>query len=46
MLATQFARDINVRKVVREIFHAKATISVVPTRKGLAEIDENHPLFP
>jgi len=45
MMATNLSRDVRVRRVVRSVFHSKAKLSVNPTRKGLSEIDENHPIF-
>lgn len=45
MVATQLAREPLVRKCVRETFFEKAKIDVKPTKKGLKEIDENHPCF-
>jgi len=46
MLAVQIAREPVVRQCVREAFYERARIDVVPTKQGLKEIDENHPLFP
>ena len=45
VLAMQIARDPLVRKVVRETFYERATISVRPTKKGMKEIDESHEIF-
>lgn len=42
VVARQIARDPSLRKSVRETFYERAKISVVPTKKGLKEIDENH----
>lgn len=45
MVAMQIAREPILRRSVREVFYERATISVHPTKKGLKEIDENHPLY-
>jgi transcription elongation factor SPT6 len=45
MMATQIAKDPLVRKVTREAFFERATIDVVPTKKGMQEIDENHECY-
>lgn len=45
MVATQLAREPLVRKCVRESFFEKAKIDVKPTKKGVKEIDENHPCY-
>ena len=45
MLAVQIAREPVVRQCVREAFYERAKIDVVPTKKGLKEMDENHPLY-
>lgn len=45
MLAVQIAREPQVRQSVREAFYERARIDIIPTKKGLKEIDENHPLF-
>lgn len=42
VVARQIAREPLLRKSVREIFHERAKLSVVPTKKGQKEIDENH----
>ena len=34
-----------VRHCVREVFYERARINVVPTKDGIKEIDENHPLY-
>ena len=46
MMAVQIAREPLVRQCVRESFHERARIDVVPTKQGLKEIDENHILHP
>ncbi|XP_025986196.2 LOW QUALITY PROTEIN: transcription elongation factor SPT6 [Solenopsis invicta] len=45
MVATQLAREPLVRKCVREMYMERAKISVKPTKKGIKEIDENHPIY-
>ncbi len=46
MLAVQIANEPLFRKCVREFFFKCALIDVIPTKKGLEEIDENHNVFP
>jgi len=45
MLAVQMAREPLVRQCVRDAFHERTRINVVPTKQGLKEVDENHALF-
>ncbi|XP_053983538.1 transcription elongation factor SPT6-like isoform X1 [Hylaeus volcanicus] len=45
MVAIQLAREPLVRKCVREMYMERAKISVRPTKKGMKEIDENHPIY-
>lgn len=45
MVAVQLSRDPLVRKCVRETFFERAKINVKPTKKGIKEIDENHPCY-
>lgn len=45
MVATQIAREPLVRKVLRDAFFERAKFSVTPTKKGIKEIDENHPCY-
>lgn len=45
MVARQLASDPIVRKVVRQVFFERAVVHVRPTKKGMKEIDENHPCF-
>ena len=45
MMAVQIAREPLVRQCVREAFYERAKIDVTPTKQGLKEIDENHPLY-
>lgn len=45
MVAMQLSRDPLVRKCVRETFFERAKINIKPTKKGIKEIDENHPCY-
>ncbi|XP_014483387.1 PREDICTED: transcription elongation factor SPT6 isoform X1 [Dinoponera quadriceps] len=45
MVAIQLAREPLVRKCVREMYMERAKISITPTKKGVKEIDENHPIY-
>ncbi|XP_054274705.1 transcription elongation factor SPT6-like isoform X1 [Macrosteles quadrilineatus] len=45
MVAMQIARDPLVRNCVRETFFERAKLDIAPTKKGLKEIDENHPCY-
>lgn len=45
MVATQIAREPAVRKCIRQTYFERAKISVRPTKKGMKEIDENHPCY-
>lgn len=45
MVAMQLAKEPLVRKVVRDAFFERGKITIVPTMKGIKEIDENHPLY-
>ncbi|XP_003707816.2 transcription elongation factor SPT6 isoform X2 [Megachile rotundata] len=45
MVAIQLAHEPLVRKCVREMYMERAKISVIPTKKGIKEIDENHVLY-
>ncbi|GIX74854.1 transcription elongation factor SPT6 [Caerostris extrusa] len=45
MVATQLSREPAVRKCVRQTYFERAKLNVKPTKKGLKEIDENHPCF-
>ncbi|XP_071442779.1 transcription elongation factor SPT6 isoform X2 [Hetaerina americana] len=45
MVATQLSREPLVRRCVRETFFERAKITVRPTKKGMKEIDENHPCY-
>jgi transcription elongation factor SPT6 len=43
-MAVRMARETLVRQCVREAFYERIKI-VRPTKQGLKEIDENHPLY-
>lgn len=45
MVATQISREPLVRKVLRDAFFERAKLNVIPTKKGIKEIDENHTCF-
>ncbi|XP_063966332.1 transcription elongation factor SPT6-like isoform X1 [Lytechinus pictus] len=45
MVALQIAHDPLVRQCVRQTYYERAKISVKPTKKGIKEIDESHPIF-
>lgn len=45
MVAIQLAREPLVRKCVREMYMERAKLTVTPTKKGIKEIDENHPIY-
>ncbi|XP_044574909.1 transcription elongation factor SPT6 isoform X1 [Cotesia glomerata] len=45
MVAIQLAREPLVRKCVREMYMERAKISIRPTKKGITDIDENHPIY-
>lgn len=45
VVARQIAREPMLRKSVREIYFERAKISVVPTKQGVKEIDEQHPIY-
>ncbi|XP_076244162.1 transcription elongation factor SPT6 isoform X2 [Calliopsis andreniformis] len=45
MVAIQLAHEPLVRKSVREMYMERAKLSVKPTKKGVKEIDESHPLY-
>lgn len=42
MVACQLSREPLIRKCLRETFFDRAKINIVPTKRGLKEIDENH----
>lgn len=45
VVARQIAREPILRKSVREIFFERAKICVAPTKQGMKEIDEQHPVY-
>lgn len=45
MVAMQLAREPLVRSCIRETFFERAKMDVKPTKKGIKEIDENHPCY-
>ncbi|XP_026680189.1 transcription elongation factor SPT6 [Diaphorina citri] len=45
VVATQLSREPLVVKCVREILFERAKISVTPTKRGMKEIDESHPIY-
>uniref|UniRef100_A0A1B6CNX7 Transcription elongation factor spt6 n=1 Tax=Clastoptera arizonana TaxID=38151 RepID=A0A1B6CNX7_9HEMI len=45
MVAMQIAREPLVRNSVRETFFERAKLDIKPTKKGIKEIDENHPCY-
>lgn len=45
MVAIQLACEPLVKKCVREMYMERAKRSIKPTKKGIKEIDENHPIY-
>jgi transcription elongation factor SPT6 len=45
MVAIQLSREPLVRSTLREAYQEKAKLTVRPTKKGIKEIDENHPCY-
>jgi transcription elongation factor SPT6 len=45
MVAIQLSREPLVRSTLRDAFQEKAKLTVRPTKKGIKEIDENHPCY-
>lgn len=45
VVARQISREPVLRKAVRENYFERAKVSVAPTKQGLKEIDEQHPLY-
>ncbi|XP_044580545.1 transcription elongation factor SPT6-like [Cotesia glomerata] len=45
MMAVQLSREPLLRKCVRMIYMERAKLTVRPTKKGIKEIDESHPLY-
>ncbi|KND02484.1 chromatin-remodeling histone chaperone SPT6, partial [Spizellomyces punctatus DAOM BR117] len=46
MLAAEIAVDPTFRAFVRKVYSTDAALTVTPTKKGKAEIDETHPYYP
>jgi len=42
MVACQLSREPLIRKCLRETFFDRAKINIVPNKRGVKEIDENH----
>ena len=45
LLAAQIASEPLVRKETRDAFFERATLNVIPTKKGMTEIDEAHECY-
>lgn len=45
MVARQLAKEPLLRRCIRETYFERAKLSVRPTKKGIKEIDENHPCY-
>ncbi|KAH9935008.1 transcription elongation factor Spt6 [Fomitopsis serialis] len=45
ILATELGKDPLLRHKIREAFKAGAVVSVSPTERGIAKIDDHHPFF-
>ncbi|OAX41960.1 transcription elongation factor Spt6 [Rhizopogon vinicolor AM-OR11-026] len=45
ILATELGKDPLLRQAMRDLFKTDALISVLPTERGLAKIDDHHPYF-
>jgi transcriptional accessory protein Tex/SPT6 len=45
ILATELGKDPLLRQAMRDLFKTDALISVLPTERGMAKIDEHHPYF-
>lgn len=45
MVAIQLSREPLVRSCMRETYFERAKITIKPTKKGIKEIDENHPCY-
>ncbi|GIX89466.1 transcription elongation factor SPT6 [Caerostris darwini] len=45
LVATQISREPAVRKCIRQTYFERAKLTVRPTKKGIKEIDENHPCY-
>ena len=45
MVATQLSKEPLIRSAMRDVFFERAKIDVRPTKKGMKEVDENHPCY-
>jgi len=45
ILATELGKDPLLRQAIRDLFKTDALISVLPTERGMAKIDDHHPYF-
>jgi transcription elongation factor SPT6 len=45
IIATELGKDPLLRQAIRESFKADALISVTPTDRGIAKIDEHNPYY-
>lgn len=45
MVAMQLAAEPLVRQALRQVYHERGKISCHPTKKGMKEVDENHPCY-
>lgn len=45
ILATELGKDPLLRQRIRDAFKNDAVVSVLPTERGVAKIDEFHPFF-
>jgi transcription elongation factor SPT6 len=45
ILATELGKDPLLRNQIRKLFKDEARITVMPTERGVAKIDESHPYF-
>ncbi|KZT70155.1 transcription elongation factor Spt6 [Daedalea quercina L-15889] len=45
IIATELGKDPLLRHKIREVFKNDAVVSVLPTERGVAKIDEFHPFF-
>ncbi|KAI6213562.1 SH2 domain-containing protein [Aphelenchoides besseyi] len=45
VMSYQLSREPGIRRKIREIYRNNAKLRAYPTKKGLVEIDETHPLF-
>ncbi|KAI0647073.1 transcription elongation factor Spt6 [Trametes meyenii] len=45
IIATELGKDPLLRQEMRNLFKSNALVSVLPTERGIAKIDEHHPYF-